>query len=380
MQTSKVFDEGIPDEVLAEIEKLEEDVRVKEVPCENNIKGDDSWLDQMVGDFLIENPSFDIFDYIDPGLQSSLDEGVHHTLERTDSEIKHPDANLNSLSNRDEDTYQLTCRACCELQNSLLPQLEQNNKSIAELQNEVRSIWASLRQFSMVEKPSISQDVAKEHSGSAEFCVAEAATVPTSAEEVSEERLPQCKVTSELSEDTLLNAERQEQSKDPECQDQAKDSGCYNSSTELMSANLQQYRRNIRILKSKVKREDAQGARRRKHDGCKVPTCEQCLKENRHHSHDVQPIASMCKAQKNVFNFYCIQDIIHRVDASERNDPSAVFSPENAMYLDYRIFSILNQISEFGRSEQNEENGFVPPYSIQDESLSSYDQATRETS
>lgn len=31
---------------------------------------------------------------------------------------------------------------------------------------------------------------------------------------------------------------------------------------------------------------------------CKGPTCEQCLKDNRHHSHDVQAIASMCKAQK----------------------------------------------------------------------------------
>lgn len=31
---------------------------------------------------------------------------------------------------------------------------------------------------------------------------------------------------------------------------------------------------------------------------CKVPTCEQCLHESRHHAHEVQAIASMCKAQK----------------------------------------------------------------------------------
>ncbi|XP_059614320.1 E3 ubiquitin-protein ligase TRIM9 isoform X2 [Phlebotomus argentipes] len=31
---------------------------------------------------------------------------------------------------------------------------------------------------------------------------------------------------------------------------------------------------------------------------CKSPTCQQCLTENRHHSHDVQPISAMCKAQK----------------------------------------------------------------------------------
>lgn len=31
---------------------------------------------------------------------------------------------------------------------------------------------------------------------------------------------------------------------------------------------------------------------------CKVPTCQLCFNENRHHSHDVQPIASMCKSQK----------------------------------------------------------------------------------
>lgn len=31
---------------------------------------------------------------------------------------------------------------------------------------------------------------------------------------------------------------------------------------------------------------------------CKVPTCQQCLNENRHNSHDVQAITAMCKAQK----------------------------------------------------------------------------------
>ncbi|XP_037902402.1 E3 ubiquitin-protein ligase TRIM9 isoform X2 [Hermetia illucens] len=32
--------------------------------------------------------------------------------------------------------------------------------------------------------------------------------------------------------------------------------------------------------------------------GCKVPACPQCMSDNRHNSHDVQPITSMCKAQK----------------------------------------------------------------------------------
>ncbi|KAJ6645739.1 Zinc finger protein [Pseudolycoriella hygida] len=325
-QKLKVPDEGIPDEVLADIEKLEEDARVNEVrahvdPSGNNNEDDDGWLDQMVGDFLIENPSFDIFDYVDPGLQSSLDKGVDDTLKKIGNEIKQPDTNLNSLSGRDQDLYQLTCRACCHLQNSLVFQLEQNKKLIAELQNEVRSIWECLRQPSMVEKPSISQDGAKEHSGNAEFCVAEAATVPTSAEEVSEQRLPQgeeCKVTSKVSQDILLNAERQDQSKDPQCQDQSKDpecqdqskdpecqdqskdldcqdqskdSDCYNSSTEVVDANLLQshrnrktarairQRRNIRILKLKGKRKDTQRDRRRKQGDIKTYTCDVCHRQ-----------------------------------------------------------------------------------------------------
>lgn len=32
--------------------------------------------------------------------------------------------------------------------------------------------------------------------------------------------------------------------------------------------------------------------------GCKLPTCSQCLNEQRHNSHDVQPISQICKAQK----------------------------------------------------------------------------------
>lgn len=31
---------------------------------------------------------------------------------------------------------------------------------------------------------------------------------------------------------------------------------------------------------------------------CKAPTCQQCLNENRHHTHEVQAISAMCKAQK----------------------------------------------------------------------------------
>lgn len=31
---------------------------------------------------------------------------------------------------------------------------------------------------------------------------------------------------------------------------------------------------------------------------CKIPTCQLCFNENRHNSHDVQPISSMCKSQK----------------------------------------------------------------------------------
>lgn len=31
---------------------------------------------------------------------------------------------------------------------------------------------------------------------------------------------------------------------------------------------------------------------------CKLPACSQCVNENRHHSHDIQAIATMCKAQK----------------------------------------------------------------------------------
>lgn len=32
--------------------------------------------------------------------------------------------------------------------------------------------------------------------------------------------------------------------------------------------------------------------------GCKLPTCSQCFNDQRHSSHDVQPISQMCKAQK----------------------------------------------------------------------------------
>lgn len=32
--------------------------------------------------------------------------------------------------------------------------------------------------------------------------------------------------------------------------------------------------------------------------GCKIPTCSQCFIDQRHSSHDVQPISQMCKAQK----------------------------------------------------------------------------------
>lgn len=39
---------------------------------------------------------------------------------------------------------------------------------------------------------------------------------------------------------------------------------------------------------------------------CKVPTCEHCLKDNRHHSHDVQATASMCKAQKVILRIESI--------------------------------------------------------------------------
>lgn len=39
-------------------------------------------------------------------------------------------------------------------------------------------------------------------------------------------------------------------------------------------------------------------------NGCKVPTCSQCLAEQRHQSHDVQSIASMCKAQKVSQTYY----------------------------------------------------------------------------
>ncbi|KAJ6645732.1 Zinc finger protein [Pseudolycoriella hygida] len=126
------------------IERLKEDARVNEVqahadPSANNNEDDDSWLDQMVGDFLIENSSFDIFEFVDPGLQSS--------------------------------------------------------------------------------------------------------TVLTSAEEASEERLSQgeeCKVRSEVFEDTLLNAECHDQSKNPKCHDQSEDSDCYNISTEFVDTNLLQ--------------------------------------------------------------------------------------------------------------------------------------------
>lgn len=38
--------------------------------------------------------------------------------------------------------------------------------------------------------------------------------------------------------------------------------------------------------------------------GCKVPACPQCMSDNRHNSHDVQPITSMCKAQK-VNTYFC---------------------------------------------------------------------------
>lgn len=39
---------------------------------------------------------------------------------------------------------------------------------------------------------------------------------------------------------------------------------------------------------------------------CKTAACHQCLNDNRHHSHDIQPIAAMCKSQKVNFmpNFF----------------------------------------------------------------------------
>lgn len=36
---------------------------------------------------------------------------------------------------------------------------------------------------------------------------------------------------------------------------------------------------------------------------CKIAACHQCLNDNRHHSHDIQQIAAMCKSQKVSFFF-----------------------------------------------------------------------------
>ncbi|KAJ6648375.1 Zinc finger protein, partial [Pseudolycoriella hygida] len=58
-QELETFNDGIPDEILADIEMLEENAGMSVVDA----CGDDFWLDQIVSDFLVEFPNFDKLDY-----------------------------------------------------------------------------------------------------------------------------------------------------------------------------------------------------------------------------------------------------------------------------------------------------------------------------
>ncbi|KAJ6634476.1 hypothetical protein Bhyg_05039 [Pseudolycoriella hygida] len=166
-QELETFNDGILDEILADIEMLEENAGMSVVDA----CGDDLWLDQMVSDFLVEFP-IDILDYLDPELKSSLDNGVTDTLHRIDHEMKQQEITLNSLLSRDEDINELRCRAHCVNQT-----FEQNQKLITELQNELES----LRKIqSNLQISSMGKDLEGEntdvHSKNVELCVEDTPT------------------------------------------------------------------------------------------------------------------------------------------------------------------------------------------------------------
>ncbi|KAJ6645765.1 Zinc finger protein [Pseudolycoriella hygida] len=197
---SKAFNDGIPDEILSDVEMLEEDARMSVVDsC-----GDDLWLDQMVSDFLIEFPDFDISDYLDPELKSSLDNGVTDALHRIDHEIKQQDITFLS---RDEDINELPCRPHCVNQ-----MFEQNQKLIIELQNELeslRKIQSNLQISSMGKDLEVENT--DEHSKNAELCVEDTPIDRRRSMKSTEEQNVGDKIISKESEDVLPNADAEHQ-------------------------------------------------------------------------------------------------------------------------------------------------------------------------
>ncbi|KAJ6648565.1 hypothetical protein Bhyg_03795 [Pseudolycoriella hygida] len=79
-----------------------------------------------------------------------------------------------------------------------------------------------------------------------------------------------------------------------------------------------------------------------------------------------------------------VSSAISNPQTAQREEISDSFalSPEYALHHDFRSFSFWNQLTESERDDRDEPNVKetipVPPYSLQDESLPSYDQATKQ--
>lgn len=172
-RTARILSSESQGEIIAELERLEQQNAEF-----NNIKGiddlfihhgrsDSDLLDEMVAEFQLEFPDFDIFNYVDPALDAALDSGAADVLNKIDCYIRQPDINLNSTASDDGNE---SCKLITpnrydnglDVQKSLLAeqgeemrslkcQLQKQQELISELQTQLNNLMAN-QQMNPVEE------------------------------------------------------------------------------------------------------------------------------------------------------------------------------------------------------------------------------------
>ncbi|XP_037033952.1 uncharacterized protein LOC119072762 [Bradysia coprophila] len=95
-------------QMSAEIERLQQqNAEFNEIEGIDDLfihygRSDRHLLDEMVAEFGLECPDFDIFNYVDPALDAELDSDAAEALNVIDCDIEQSDINLNSLAESSE--------------------------------------------------------------------------------------------------------------------------------------------------------------------------------------------------------------------------------------------------------------------------------------
>ncbi len=142
---------------MAEIERLEQlNAEFSNIAGIDDLfihhgRSDSDLLDEMLAEFGLEFPNFDIFNYVDPALDTAFDSGAAELLDIIDSEIRQPDINLNSLDIQKK----LFAKQGEELQ-SLKSELQKQQELISELQQQFNNFIVKQQSNPMEDQPAVS--------------------------------------------------------------------------------------------------------------------------------------------------------------------------------------------------------------------------------